>query len=90
MAKMKAVMDERIVAEIKKKLEKEILFEAKVLNMHMGAAEAITEKVIESVSKWVEERAEITEDDINRETAKQLKKYNADLAYIFKNRGKII
>ena len=74
----------------KKKLITEIMFEAKVLNRHFGSAEIIAEKVADEVEAWAKKRTFITEDDITRVASEKLEKYDKDLAYIYKNRGKII
>lgn len=74
----------------KKALKAEILKEAKVLNRHMGAAEAIADRVVLQVEKWVAGRNVVTKNDIDRVTCEKIKKYDPDLAYIYKNRGKII
>ncbi|MBQ3409801.1 hypothetical protein IJG66_00370 [Candidatus Saccharibacteria bacterium] len=74
----------------RKKLKDEIMREAKVLNMHSGAAEMIADKVVEKVGKWADKRTEVTREDLNRMTAKALEEFDGDLAYVYKNRGKII
>ena len=73
-----------------KKLVEEILREARVLNLHMGAAEVFATKTTAKVKKWAEKRAAFTQDDLDRVTALELEKYNKDLAYVYKNRNKII
>ncbi len=73
-----------------KKIATDIRQEAQVLNLHMGAVEAIIDKVTARVGAWARERSAITKEDLERVTARELKKYNADLAYLYKNRGKII
>lgn len=72
------------------KLRDEILLEAKALNLPVGTAEIIATKVAEKTAKWVMRRAAVTQDDINRRVAMEAKQYNADLAYVYQNRGKII
>lgn len=74
----------------RKKLHDEIMREARVLNMHTGAAKMMADKVVEKVGKWAEKRAEITKEDLNRVTAKALEEFDGDLAYVYKNRDKII
>ncbi len=69
---------------------RDIMFEAKVLGISEGAAEKFAEKVSERVTKWAEQRESITEDDINTQIAKEINKYSKDLAFVYKNRGKII
>ena len=95
----KAVAEEKIMTSrasktkvkfSKKKLVAEILFEARVLNRHLGAAKIIAERVADEVETWASEHSFITEDDITQVASKKIAKYDKDLAYIFKNRGKII
>lgn len=74
----------------KQALKKDILCEAKVLRIAPGSAEAIADIVVEKVAKWAEARAEITEDDLNRIVASKVAPYNEGLAYVYKNRNKII
>ena len=69
---------------------RDIMFEAKALGISQGSAKVFAEKVAEKVTKWAERRASITEDDINAQIAKEISKYNKDLSFIYKNRGKII
>ena len=86
----KARAEKKKVKFSRKKLTDDIMFEAKVLGRHPGAAKIVTEKVADEVEKWAKEREFITEDDIRRTASAKLKKYDEDLAYIYKNYGKII
>lgn len=74
----------------KKLLVEDILREARVMRLRMGWAEMIAEKVAEAVEKWAKTRAIITEDDLSRVVEMELAKYHKDLAYVYKNRDKII
>ena len=74
----------------KKKIHEDIKREAKVLGLHAGSAELIADKVVEKIMTWGKKRAMVTEDDLNKRLAKELTKYNEDLAYLFEVRGKII
>jgi hypothetical protein len=74
----------------KKKVHEEIKREAKVLGMHAGTAEIIADKVTDKVMTWSKKRSMITENDLNQRLAKEIKKYNEDLAYLFESRDKII
>lgn len=74
----------------KKKIHEEIKREAKVLGIHPGTAEIIADKVAEKIATWSKKRSMITEDDLNTKLAKEIKKYNEDLAYLFESKGKII
>lgn len=69
---------------------KDIMLEAKVLGISAGAAKVFAEKVAEKVAKWAERRESVTEDDINTQIAKEINRYSKDLAFVYKNRGKII
>lgn len=72
------------------RIYQEIMREAKVLNMQAGAAENIAKKVTEAIIKWGKNRAAVTEVDLNQRLAKETKKFNADLAYLFESKNKII
>ena len=71
-------------------LLKDIRTEAKALGIPSGAAESFAEMVVSQVQETIKDKKIITQNDLIRETAKELKKYNPDLAYVYKNRGKII
>lgn len=89
-SEQKARSDQKKVKFSRKKLVSDIMFETKVLGRHPGAAKIIAEKVADDVEKWAEKREFVTEDDIKRITGTKLQKYDADLAFIYKNYGKII
>lgn len=72
------------------RIYQEIMREAKVLNMQAGAAEIIAKKVTEAIIKWGKNRAAVAEVDLNQRLAKETKKFNADLAYLFESKNKII
>ena len=74
----------------KKKVHEEIKREARVLGIHSGTAEIIADKVTEKIMSWSKKRAVITEKDLNTRLAKEIKKYNEDLAYLFESKDKII
>lgn len=71
-------------------IAKDILKEARVLKISNETAEKYVKIVSEKVTRWAEKRATVTRLDINRQIAKEIKKYNKDLAFIYENRGKII
>ena len=74
----------------KKKIHDEILREARVLGMHAGTAEIIADKVTEKIITWSKKRAMITESDLNLKLAKEIQKFDEDLAYLFESKDKII
>ena len=71
-------------------LRKDILTEAKVLNLPSNTIRPIADKVAAQVAVWMAKRPAVTVDDLNRRIAMEIAKYNADLAYVYQNRGKII
>ena len=78
------------VAFSRRMLKRDILREAKVLKIALGSAEAIADITVEKVAHWAEGRGAITERDLDKIVAQKLKPYNEDLAYVFRERGKII
>lgn len=73
-----------------KSVKYEVLDEARALGVPEGAAIKIAEKVAQKVEEKNRGKVILTDNDIERAIAKEVKKYNADLAYVFENRGKII
>ena len=50
----------------------------------------MADQVAEKVIGWARKRNTITEADLYRQLAKESKKYNSDLAYVYENHDKII
>jgi len=73
-----------------KNLRKNLLIDAKAIGIPIGSATIFVDKTLESVKKQLKNKTIITNKDLERLIAKELKKYNADFAYIYKNRDKII
>lgn len=73
-----------------KELTKSLKIDARALNIPIGAAEIFIEKTISAVKKQLKPKTIITNKDLDRIVIKELKKYNIDLAYVYKNRDKII
>ncbi len=71
-------------------IRKDILREAKMLNLSNAVAEVYAEKTAQKVAAWAEKRSVITREDLARVTARELAKYSPDLVYVYKNRDKII
>ena len=74
----------------REKLIKEICREARALNLRSGSAEKFAVLTTDAVEKWFGSRTIVTEKDLKLRVAKELKKYNEDLSYIYLNRDKII
>ena len=74
--------DEKLIA-------KTIKTDAKALGLPSGSTDVFIKKTLESVKKSLKNKTIITEGDLNRLIVRELKKYHADLAYVYKNRDKI-
>lgn len=73
-----------------KSLRKILKIHAKALDIPEGSAEIFIDKSIASAKKSLSKHKFITDQDIVRAVAKELKKYHADLAYVYANYDKII
>lgn len=73
-----------------KKLREDLLHSAKAIGISIGVAEIIVGKISQKVAERLTKRAAVTTDDLHRFVAEEAEKYNKDLAYVYKNRGKII
>lgn len=71
-------------------LREDLLRTAKVYGISKTTAEPIAKKIVEKVSERMSKRSVATVDDLNRFIAAEAEKFNKDLAYDYKNRGKII
>lgn len=69
---------------------KDLKNEARALGIPIGAAESFINLVVPAVIKNLSDKKIITEKDLTRAVIRELKKYNADLAYVYENRDKII
>ncbi|MBQ6570749.1 hypothetical protein IJI02_00155 [Candidatus Saccharibacteria bacterium] len=68
----------------------DILREARVLGLHAGFAEMVSDSVAQKVERYLESHPVVTAKDIDLLVSRELKQYNPDLAYIYRNRDKII
>lgn len=73
-----------------KTIRKELKIDAVALGIPSGAAEVFIEKAMIDIKKNIGQKKTITENDLANLLYQELKKYNADLAYVQKNRGRII
>ena len=79
-------MNDTTVKSIRKTLKRD----AKALGIPTGAAESFINQALLNANKTLKNKSIVTEDDVSRIIVKELKKYNKDLAYVYKNRGTII
>ena len=77
-------------AETVKRVKRELRLHAKALGIPVGAAEAFIDETLKTVEKNLKKKTTITQGDLDRMIVKELKKYNADFAYVYQNRDKII
>ena len=68
----------------------DIMKNARSANIPPGSAEVFANKTADHVEAWIKNRSTVTQDDLDRIIAKKLSTYNRDLAFFYKNNGKII
>ena len=73
-----------------KSIQKTLKIDARGIGIPAGAASIFIERAMKDARKSLKHKSLITEKDLTRALVKELKKYNADLAYVYKNRGRII
>ena len=73
-----------------KSLKKALKIHARALDIPEGSAEIFINKSVAAAKKALAKHKFITDQDITRVVAKELKKYHADLAYVYANYDKII
>lgn len=76
--------------DIYKSLEKTLKVHARGLGIPDGAAEAFISETIKSVKKTFKDRPLITDQDLKRAVAKELKKFHNDFAYVYEKCDTII
>lgn len=64
--------------------------DARGLGIPDGAAEIFINHTLKNLKKTLKSKSLITENDLNRFIAKELKKYHTDFAYVYQNRDTII
>lgn len=69
---------------------KNLKIDARGLGIPSGAAEVFIDKSVQAAKKSLRSKKIITEKDLKVAIAKELKKYNADFAYVYEKRDKII
>lgn len=79
---MEEYNQERIIKELK--------IDAKGVGVPAGAAEIFIKKALHTTNRKLSSKKIITKGDLKRTLAKELKKYNQDLAYVYENRDTII
>lgn len=73
-----------------KTITKSLKSDARALGIPAGAAESFIAYTLRNVQKSLRHKKLITDQDLKRAIVKELKKFNADFAYVYENRDKII
>ena len=73
-----------------KAIRKELKIDAKGIGIPSGAAEIFIDKTLSATKQRLKSKKIITSQDLERIITTELKKYNADFAYVYENRDKII
>lgn len=73
-----------------KELVKDLKLEAKALKIPSGAAEEFIRRTVKEAMTSLKGRKVVTEKDLQNAVYRGLKKYHADLAYVYKNRDTIV
>lgn len=72
------------------KLKSQIKADARSLGIAEKWAETIASRTAQHVDQWLKDRTTITEADLTRVACQKLRELSPDIAYIYKNRGKIL
>lgn len=72
------------------KVKRELKIHAKALHIPSGAANVFIDEAISKAENSLKSKKLITDQDLTRAIVKELKKFNADFAYVYENRDKII
>ena len=73
-----------------KTTEEKLKLHAKALGLAPGSSNVFIKKALASTKKSLKSRKIVPKSDFYRSVEKELKKYSADLAYVFENYDKII
>ena len=73
-----------------KSTESDLKIHGRALGIPSGAAEVFIKKSLKAAEKSLKGKKIITESDFKRAVTKELKKYHADLAYVYENYDKIV
>lgn len=71
-------------------LTKDLRIDARGVGIPEGAAEIFIKRTLKDAQKSLKRKSIITENDLKRAVSKELKKYNADLAYVYEFHDKIV
>lgn len=75
---------------LEKRIRKDLKQHAHAINLPEGAADSFINNTLIVAKKKLNNKTIITEEDLTRIIVKELKKYNADFAYVYQIHDKII
>ena len=75
---------------LEKEFKKDLELEAKALGIASGARQVFVEKINAEITTKLKKKKIITKRDLEKITAEVAKQYNADFAYVYQNRDKIV
>lgn len=71
-------------------LTADIIKNARAVGIPIGSAEIFAQKTADHVQQWLKSRTKVTQADLDRAIAQKLSTFSKDLAFFYKNHGKII
>lgn len=71
-------------------IARNLKIDARGVGIPEGAAELFVEHTMKGVKKALKAKAIVTQADLDRAILRELRKYNADFAYVYENRDKIV
>lgn len=72
------------------KLHKSVVAACLSAGSPSGYAESIARRVVAEVTGWLEDRPEVTSNDIRRVTARAIKTYHPDASYLYEHHRSIV
>ena len=73
-----------------KAIARDLKIDARAVGIPSGAADEFIKCVMKEVERAFHKKPDMTNREFNQMLAKELRKYNPDLAYVYRNRDKII
>ncbi len=83
-------VDAENIKFLEERIVDDIVHEALTINIPTGTAKILAEKVAKTVTKKFNTAKQYKKEDIDTYIAEEMEKYHDNLAYVYKNRGKII
>lgn len=71
-------------------IKRELKIDARAIGIPSGSATIFIDRTITDAKKYLKTKKTITKKTIKHAIYRELKKYNADLAYVYQNRDTII